>query len=112
MSNTSLTLFDPANVPAHVSSFMHKESNITERGSVPSLSYKGKVWAISTGGETKRLTRTIDGDEQPATDRPAATARVSRLVHTATTYRSPGASDRDPGRRRRQFLPFAAGRKN
>ena len=65
MSNTSLTLFDPANVPAHVSSFMHAESNITERGSVPSLSYKGKVWAISSGGETKRLTRTIDGDEQP-----------------------------------------------
>lgn len=67
MSN-ALTIFDSPQlaVPDHLRDTFGDEKNITDRVSVPSLSYEGKVWTISANGEkTKLVKRDEDGDEVP-----------------------------------------------
>lgn len=66
--STAVTIFDNPKlaVPTHIANFFQEESNIQERATVPSLSYEGKVWAISMNGEKTRLTRRNDeGDDEP-----------------------------------------------
>lgn len=63
-----LTIFDGNNfqVPAHILEAFGGESNLEKRTSVNSLSYEGKVWAVTIDGEKRRLTRTNEeGDEEP-----------------------------------------------
>jgi hypothetical protein len=64
----NLILFDKAKVPAYVQKFIEtEESNIGDRNTVPSLTYKGKVWAININGEEQKLLRkNEDGDMEPA----------------------------------------------
>jgi hypothetical protein len=52
-------------VPAHLQSAMAQagHGNIVEKASVPSLTYGGKVWTISTGGEKKVLQRKNEDGE-------------------------------------------------
>lgn len=66
MSN-ALALFSKKGIPAHVRAFMdEEESNIADKGSVPSLSYEGKTWTVVLNGEKKKLTKVDgDGDEVP-----------------------------------------------
>lgn len=67
MSN-ALTIFDSPQlaVPEHLRDTFGDEKNISDRVSVPSLSYEGKVWTISANGEkTKLVKRDSDGDEVP-----------------------------------------------
>ena len=68
MADNALTLFDSPKmqVPAHLKGFLDEESNIPDRLTVPTLSYEGKVWAISIDGKKTRLTkRDEDGEEVP-----------------------------------------------
>lgn len=67
MADNPLALFDPGALPAHIGSFFGDTgSNIQDRQTVPSLSYEGKVWAISIdGNKTKLMRRNSDGDEEP-----------------------------------------------
>lgn len=45
-------------IPAHIANAMQQlGQNVVDRTSVPSLSYKGKQWQVSLGGETTLLTR-------------------------------------------------------
>lgn len=59
----------PANtlqVPAYLDDVFGSESNITERSSVPTLSYEGKVWSINMNGDKTKLNRkNEDGDMEP-----------------------------------------------
>lgn len=62
-----LDQFDPQALPAHLQD-MAAEGNITERATVPTLSYEGKTWTIIKDGEKKKLTRkNEDGDVEPIT---------------------------------------------
>lgn len=64
----SLTIFDAPqlSVPSHVADFFGDEKNITDRVTVPSLSYEGKVWTMSVNGEKTKLTkRNEDGEQEP-----------------------------------------------
>lgn len=69
MSNNALTVFDPNNVqlPAHILAAQEQlGSNIPDKQTVPSLSYKGKVWSIKLdGNETKLARPNADGDMEP-----------------------------------------------
>lgn len=66
MSN-ALTMFQEAGRPAHLDTYFH-ESNIENRSTVNSLSYKGKSWSISINGEKTNLQRkNADGDVEPVT---------------------------------------------
>ena len=63
-----LTIFDQGKsaLPAHVVKLFQEESNITERVTVPTLSYEGKVWTIGLDGNKTRLMRkNAEGDEEP-----------------------------------------------
>lgn len=65
---TSVSLFDQPkmNVPAHIAKFFEQESNITDKVTVPSLSYEGKVWTISLNGDkTKLMKKDAEGDDVP-----------------------------------------------
>src|SRR5574343_648536 len=65
MAKNALTVFDSKQVaiPAHLRNIA-EEKNITDRVSVPSLAYGGKVWAIHKDGEKTKITkRDEDGDE-------------------------------------------------
>ena len=65
MSN-SLTLFTPDNRPAHIKALFGKHSNISDRVTVPSLTYEGKTWNVSINGEKQKLQRQNDeGDWEP-----------------------------------------------
>lgn len=67
MSDNAVALFNPGALPAHVGNFFGDQgSNIQDRQTVPSLSYEGKIWAISLdGNKTKLMRRNEDGDEEP-----------------------------------------------
>lgn len=68
MAKNALTLFDQPGmvVPDYVQDTFGDEKNITDRTTVPSLSYTGKVWTISANGEKTKVTkRDDDGDEIP-----------------------------------------------
>lgn len=57
-------------VPAHIAA-RFTETNIVERDSLPTLTFTGKVWTITVGGEkTKLLRRDEDGDEAPVATLP------------------------------------------
>lgn len=64
----SLTIFDAPQlaVPSHVADLFGDDKNITDRVTVPSLSYEGKVWTMSVNGEKTKLTkRNEDGEQEP-----------------------------------------------
>lgn len=66
--STAMTMFDNPSmaVPAHIAAFLETEGNITDKTSVPSLSYEGKVWTRSVDGEKIKLTKiNDDGDKEP-----------------------------------------------
>jgi hypothetical protein len=64
--STALDLFNKAVVPSHVQKFLETESNISDRATVPSLTFEGKVWTIALNGEkTKLVKKDEDGDETP-----------------------------------------------
>lgn len=68
MAKNAVTIFDSKQVaiPAHLQQQFGDETNITDRVSVPSLSYSGKVWAIHRDGEKVKITKKDeDGDEIP-----------------------------------------------
>lgn len=68
MAKNELALFDRPGlaVPDYVQEAFGDEKNITDRTSVPSLTYTGKVWTISKDGEKTKITkRDDDGDEIP-----------------------------------------------
>lgn len=64
----ALTIFDstaPA-VPSYVDDMFGDDKNITDRVTVPALSYEGKVWTMSVNGEKTKVTkRNDDGDMEP-----------------------------------------------
>lgn len=64
MSKNVPTLFDASDeIPDYL---RDEESNIAPKQTVPTLSFEGKVWTISVGGEkTKLMKRDADGDEAP-----------------------------------------------
>ncbi len=95
MSN-ALTMFaNKGNLPAHVAKFLgNVEDNITDRVTVPSLSYEGKVWAIATNGDkTKLMKRDADGDEAPI-----STMRVVVLDYAKKRGRAYYEGAYDPGK--------------
>lgn len=64
----ALTMFDAPQlaVPSHVADLFGDEKNITDRVTVPALSYEGKVWTMSVNGEKTKLTkRNEDGEQEP-----------------------------------------------
>jgi len=66
MAKNAVTIFDSKQVaiPAHLQNTLGDEKNITDRVSVPSLAYGGKVWTISKDGEKTRITKKDEyGDE-------------------------------------------------
>ena len=68
MTENALSIFEgKGNLPAHVANFFGDTGgNIDDRMTVPSLSFKGKVWTIGLSGEkTKLMKRDSDGDEVP-----------------------------------------------
>lgn len=65
---TAITILDqgPPELPAELVAQLDDGSNLPERLTVPSLSYSGKVWAISLNGEmTKIEGKNSDGDLVP-----------------------------------------------
>lgn len=53
-------------VPAYADTLFGNEGNIGSKASIPSLSFKGKVWRISMGGDDTVLTRkNSDGEDEP-----------------------------------------------
>lgn len=76
----SLTLFNKAQMPAHLREAFDGESNIRDRQTVPTLSYEGKVWQVAMNGERTKITRrTEDGEELPT--------QVMRVVVLAVAER-------------------------
>lgn len=67
MAKNALTLFGNNGgvaIPDHIQKFMDDEGgNITGRETVPSLTYAGKVWAISMNGEKTKLEKRDDDGE-------------------------------------------------
>lgn len=64
--STALSLFTPQSLPAHVAAFLDEEANIPERNTIPSLTFKGKVWTITVNGDSKPLMkRDEEGDQVP-----------------------------------------------
>ena len=64
----ALTIFDqPALAPpSYFANTFGDDQNVQPRNTVPSLSYEGKVWAITLNGEKTRLMRrNQEGDEEP-----------------------------------------------
>lgn len=73
----ALTIFDSNKLapPSHVADAFADEKNITERNTVPSLSYEGKVWTVSINGEKTKYTKKDEDGEQV----PVQTLRVAVL---------------------------------
>jgi hypothetical protein len=53
-------------LPSHIADFLKEESNISERNTVPSLSYEGKVWAVSINGQKTKLMKQDENGDQVA----------------------------------------------
>jgi hypothetical protein len=64
MANSELTLFQQGSVPAHLQQAF-VDTNIEDRGTVPSLMVTGKIWSISYEGTKTPLQRNVDGDIVP-----------------------------------------------
>jgi len=65
---SALIPFESASVPAHVLAAFGGESNIPQRASIPSLTFRGKVWRINLEGEETPITKeTEDGVEPVST---------------------------------------------
>lgn len=65
-ANQALAMFDPANIPGHIVKFNEENTNIADKLSVDSLTYKGKVWTVNIGGNKTPLMKTNDeGDVEP-----------------------------------------------
>lgn len=65
---TAVSLFGgpKGQLPDHIKNAFGGKSNVGDGISVPSLSYEGKVWSVSIGGEKRSLIRVNDdGDEEP-----------------------------------------------
>lgn len=97
----ALTLFDQLNavkggfvLPADAAGFLDEVgSNITDRATVPSMTYAGKEWTISMNGEKTRVERRdSDGDMVPV-----ATVKVVVLGYNPKRGRAyyEGSYDRD-----------------
>ena len=94
--SAALTLFNQPKIaiPAHISSFFGEETNITDRVTVPSLGYEGKVWTIAINGEKTKLTKRNDeGDEEPL-----ATMRVVLLDYAKRRGRTYYEGAYDPNK--------------
>lgn len=65
-NNNPLAIFDPAQTPAHVKAAQEAgTSNIVTRSQINTLTFPGKVWAITIDGSKKPLLRTSqDGEEE------------------------------------------------
>lgn len=81
-----------AQVPEHLR-HLNDQSNIEERGSVPSLSYGGKVWALNIEGERHPLMR-VDPDTGDEEARP--TIRAFILGYAKDRGRTYYEGDFDP----------------
>lgn len=92
--STGLSLFNQSGTTLAIPDYLldlNDEGNIQDRARVPSLTYEGKIWAISTGGEkTQLMRRDADGDELPL-----ATMKVVILDFAQRRGRAfyPGAYD-------------------
>ena len=66
MSNTSLTILQQrAPAAADVAKY-YGESNISDRVTVPSVTFSGKIWTVSHNGrKTQLIKRDEDGEETP-----------------------------------------------
>lgn len=53
-------------LPSHIADFFKEESNITERNTVPTLSYEGKVWTVSMNGQKTKLMKQDENGDQVA----------------------------------------------
>ena len=66
MSKNEVSIFDPANVPAHITDFNQTESNIVARNNTDRISIKGKVFTVVMGGNKQTLMKkNEDGDDEP-----------------------------------------------
>jgi hypothetical protein len=65
--NTSLVAIDSTAVaPAYADAFFGEEGNVADKVTIPSLSFKGKVWRVSMDGSETVLTRkNQDGEDEP-----------------------------------------------
>jgi uncharacterized Zn-binding protein involved in type VI secretion len=67
----ALTIFDPANVPDHIKTFNETHTNIGDKTSVDSLTYKGKIWTVAVSGtKTPLMKKNEDGDDEPRSTLP------------------------------------------
>lgn len=66
-NSTALAIFDPAQLPAHIATVMEDGgTNIAARLTTDQITFAGKVWAMSVGGNKKALTRkNEEGEEEP-----------------------------------------------
>jgi len=51
-------------IPAELQAFFQENKNISDRVTVPSLSYEGKTWAVVKNGERTKMTRRNDDGEE------------------------------------------------
>jgi hypothetical protein len=67
MANNALAIFDPAQLPSHIAEVMKSgESNIVTRPGFNSVTFAGKVWAITLNGDKRPLMkRNEEGEEEP-----------------------------------------------
>jgi hypothetical protein len=65
--NTALVAIDSTAVaPAYADAFFREEGNVAAKVTIPSLSFKGKVWRVSLDGSETVLTRkNQDGEDEP-----------------------------------------------
>jgi hypothetical protein len=65
MSANAVIPFEQAPMPAHIAAAFGGESNIPQKASVPSLTFRGKVWRIVLDGEDTVVTRQTDDGPEP-----------------------------------------------
>lgn len=67
MAKNELSIFNPDQVPDHIRKYQETvETNITNVPRADTLTYKGKVWSVSVGGNKQVLMKkNEDGDEEP-----------------------------------------------
>lgn len=67
MAKNEVSIFDSNQVPDHIRKFNETvETNITGSMRSDTLTYKGKVWTVSVGGDKQVLMKTNnEGDEEP-----------------------------------------------
>jgi hypothetical protein len=65
--NTALVAIDSTAVaPAYADAFFGEEDNVAAKVTIPSLSFKGKVWRVAVDGSETVLTRkNQDGEDEP-----------------------------------------------